>query len=232
MEILKLFILGSLQVFSLLSQICRSVQCTLQGLFGTQCLVRPLFRQNLLSIFKFMQSLFVPQLSSMSIWHLLVLSQNCSFLQRFWVWVVISPSFVVFFFGLDPEQEEVGSQVFVPPLSNCLQTGFPQTPMQSKLEEHRTEKRLTWSKDRGSLTWPFLAILIGAVYGAVNAPTTVASTQPILATHFLLPIHQTIWRRKQGSAMKKLHGVLFTGPTGSVKTREELGNPSPMPKRW
>ena len=138
-----LVLLGSLHVFSLLSQICRSVQGALQGLMGTQCLTRPAFRQNLFSMFNCAQSLFVPQLSSVSIWHLLVLSQNCSSLHSFLVGLDNSPYFVGFLratvASLEAGQEEAGSQVFVPPFSSCLHTDFPFTPTQSKLEEQGTE---------------------------------------------------------------------------------------------
>ena len=130
----KIVSLGSLQVFSLLSQICRSAhrgsqglsgtqclvrpefksshkssQCLVrpefiqefsQGLKGTKCLVRPEFRQNFFSMFNFAQSLFVPQLSSVSNWHLFVLSQNCSSLHSFWVDIDDSPYFVGFIFEL------------------------------------------------------------------------------------------------------------------------------------
>ena len=106
---------------------------------GTKCLVRPEFRQNFFSMFNFAQSLFVPQLSSVSNWHLFVLSQNCSSLHSFWVDIADSPYFVGFIFELG--QTESGWQVFDPPLSSCLQTGFPFTPMQSKLEEQGTKNR-------------------------------------------------------------------------------------------
>ena len=150
----KIVSLGSLQVFSLLSQIWRSAHRGSQGLSGTQCLVRPEFkssykgaqclvwpefRQNFFSMFNFAQSLFVPQLSSVSNWHLFVLSQNCSSLHNFWVDIADSPYFVGFIFELG--QTESGWQVFDPPLSSCLQTGFPFTPMQSKLEEQGTKNR-------------------------------------------------------------------------------------------
>ena len=160
--------LGSLQVFSLLSQICRSVQGALQGLLGTQCLTRPAFRQNLFSMFNCAQSLFVPQLSSVSIWHLLVLSQNCSSLHSFLVVLANSPYFVGFLCAtaaavrLEAGQEEAASQVFVPPLSSCLHTDFPFTPMQSKLEEQGTGQS---SKDQNTkicppgLSWQFFFVL-------------------------------------------------------------------------
>ena len=150
----KIVSLGSLQVFSLLSQIWRSAHRGSQGLSGTQCLVRPEFkssqrgsqclvrpefRQNFFSMFNFAQSLFVPQLSSVSNWHLFVLSQNCSSLHSFWVDIADSPYFVGFIFELG--QTESGWQVLDPPLSSCLHTGFPFTPMQSKLEEQGTENR-------------------------------------------------------------------------------------------
>ena len=111
----KIVSLGSLHVFSLLSQICRSAHRGSQGLSGTQCLVRPEFkssqkgsqcsvrpefRQNFFSMFNFAQSLFVPQLSSVSNWHLFILSQNCSSLHSFWVDIADSPYFVGFIFEL------------------------------------------------------------------------------------------------------------------------------------